>query len=102
MKNKFKPPYIFLLFICILIASCFVWGAALFLRDYLLQSITAFIIFCVVYGGICILFGSIWTSSAKSWTLQEFSDNLDTVRVCEHVIFLANQRKEELKKRKIE
>lgn len=102
MKNKFKPPYIFILILCILIVSCLVWLSALFLRDYFMKSIKAFILFCIVFGGICVLFGSVWVSSAKDWNLQEFSEGLNTIRVCDHVVFLAEQRKSELKKRKVE
>jgi len=102
MRNKYRPPYVFLLLFFIFIIFCLMYVCAVFIRSYFLESLQAFVLYNVVFGGLCVMAGSVWVSSAKDWNMEEFAEGLNTVRKCKQLISLIEIRMEEIKKGKVE
>lgn len=97
MKKQYRFPYIGLLVLALVLLGLMVYGASAFLRTVVGGTRSAFLIYSGILSIVGLFFGALWMSSTKSYTIEEFSDTFNNTRICDHIIFLANQRKQELK-----
>lgn len=97
MRKQYKFPYVGLLLFVILLLAFLIYGASVFLREIIGDSLLAFRIYSVMLSVAGIFCGALWMGSTKSYTAEEFSDTFENTRICDHIIYLAQQRKQELK-----
>lgn len=98
MRQQYKPPYIWLLLLFLILSAGVTFLVIVFIWDMIWDIYIGRIVysyFLLILGLMC---GAIWIKSTKSYTLEEFSDTFHSTRICDHVIFLAQQRKTEIEK----
>jgi len=107
MKIRITVHHWIYLVLFIIALSMIILGLKLFLMKYdknnddniINLSEIIYNIFSTTISIISFLFGAMWASSRKSWTMQDFAEDLQSQKSCKHVIYLANEQIEFLKKK---
>lgn len=97
MRRLYRFPYVFLLVFAVILLGLVIHGASVFLHKVISENKTAFLIYSAILSIISLFCGVAWTGSTKSYTVEEFTDTFCNTRICDHVIYLSEQRKKELK-----
>lgn len=89
-------PYRTFLLLLILLQSCIVWGALLLIRQNgtINIDLLGYAIYSTAISITAFSQGALWISSKKSWDIKSFTDRLENVDACDHVIFRAKRIRE--------